>query len=72
MKGRAYRRHHDKRMLQHAKKILRSNNNIDWLNWAVPRFADNLAKCSCDMCCNPRRHKLLTIQEERFKIYEIE
>jgi hypothetical protein len=36
-------------------------------NWAV-RHADNLTRCSCHMCGNPRKHfNDITIQEKKWQ-----
>ena len=73
MRGLAYRRHHNERILKRAERMLKSwSNDNEWIKWAVCRWADNMAKCSCDMCCNPRKHKILTLQEKRFKLHGIE
>jgi hypothetical protein len=36
-----------------------------WKEDYVRRHADNRKKCSCHMCCNPRRLGDLTIQEKK-------
>lgn len=67
MKGLAYRRHHRKRMIARATQIMKTwGNNSLWIDQTACRWADNMKKCSCDMCCNPRKHVGPTIQELRF------
>ena len=63
---RAIRRHHKARMKAKATAMLRSWGS-DWLQTRnIGHWADNLAKCSCSMCGNPRRHGGgLTVQERR-------
>jgi len=55
-------------MIAHAKHIMKTCwfNSDDWVEWAAPRWADNMKKCSCDMCGNPRQHGERTLQERRF------
>jgi hypothetical protein len=74
MKNRAYRRHHAERMIRRAERLLGSwAKDKDWVNWSARRWADNLAKCSCESCGNPRRHfNEVTIQEQRAKIKDEE
>lgn len=67
---RALRRHHRARMIHHA---MRSYviGAFDDEGWAERRtratyWADNLAKCSCYLCGNPRKFEgRLTVQERR-------
>ena len=71
MRDRAYRRHHNARMLQRAKRKLSEWNGPEWAELAASRWADNMAKCSCYMCGNPRRYfNQLTFQEIRSKLLE--
>lgn len=71
-----YRRHHEERMEAHALKLLRSWNWVWWvdeedLRRMARRHRDDFTRCSCEMCCNPRRSSFsdewtkLTIQERR-------
>lgn len=61
MSNRAQRRHHAERMKARAKRIYPHD--------PCAKNADHLAKCSCCMCGNPRRHFSgkdgLTVQERR-------
>lgn len=67
MKGKASRRHHRNRMIARAKRIMRSwSNDVTWAEWASCRWADNMKKCSCDMCGNARKLYGPTVQELRF------
>lgn len=67
MKGLAKRRHHRERMRNRAKRILKLFSPSDeWIIWAVPRWANNMKKCSCDMCQNLRNQYGPTLQEQRF------
>lgn len=67
MRNLAYRRHQRERMIARAKQIIKGwGCSSDWIEQAAPRWADNMKKCSCWMCCNPRRNGELTLQEERF------
>ena len=80
-KSRADRRHHHQRMI----------DKVETFRWMSPEFyhgeeeqrqkhikkmAENRKKCSCGMCCNPRRswyakeNERLTMQEKRIKEYE--
>ena len=65
---RAERRHHKERMKKRALSKLR---NWHWNDTEFFKFADNLTRCSCHMCCNERRNPWLpgrekmTIQERR-------
>ena len=74
MRTRAYRRHHDARMVQRAKRKFKQWGEYDdWIEWLAPRFADNMAKCSCESCGNPRRHfNQLTLQELRSRLNELD
>src|SRR5688572_12656464 len=64
---RALRRHHRQRMLRCALRSL----VLSWLRdderrHAALRRYDNLARCSCWMCGNPRRYEgRVTLQEQR-------
>lgn len=81
---RAERRHHHQRMID---KVIKS------FRWLKPEFyhgeeaqrqkhikkmAENRAKCSCEICCNPRRSPLtsgeekMTIQERKAKEKDFE
>ena len=66
MKGISNRRHHRDRMISRAKRIMRSWGSSDWVKQAACRWANNMKKCSCDMCRNPRWIEGPTIQEQRF------
>jgi hypothetical protein len=59
MKSRLARRQAKRKKIQKAKTLYPDS--------ACPqKFADNLTKCSCDMCGNPRRRwKKKTLQERR-------
>lgn len=59
-RDRSYRRHHRQRVVAKAK----NSNIVRWiaedsehLNLRANYFADNLKKCGCEMCRNPRRAK---------------
>ena len=70
---RALRRHHRQRMIDRARRIMRqtwywsqSENVDEEIADLAPRFADNMAKCSCPTCGNPRRwYGKPTVQERR-------
>lgn len=68
MKGIAKRRHDRGRMISRAKRIMRSwsSSSDSWVEWAACRWANNMKKCSCDMCGNPRKLYGPTVQELRF------
>jgi hypothetical protein len=51
-KKRARRRHHRARMVARAFRMARA---WDWSIETPQRMADNMAKCSCWMCGNPRK-----------------
>lgn len=56
------------RRAERAKRVVRAAKIHPWC--ACPqKWADNLAKCSCSMCGNPRRHmkgnSALTLQERK-------
>ena len=69
MKSRAERRHHRHRMLSHAKHILKHGWKLErsMIDDKARKIANNAAVCSCSMCCNPRKHGELTIQELKHK-----
>lgn len=72
-----FRKHHALRKQKHAYRIITQCWYIDQhtTNTDAHRMArklrDNLAVCSCDMCCNPRHNswtsgtEKLTIQERK-------
>lgn len=72
MRNRAWRRYQRQRMQRHAQYILYhrlSFDKEDALHYA-PYWRDNLKKCSCWMCGNPRRNgwdreARYTMQERR-------
>ena len=37
----------------------------EWKEDYIRRHADNPKSCSCWMCCNPRKHGELTMQEKK-------
>lgn len=56
---RGWRRHHRRRMVARAERILRlwwPRDQSEEMLLAARRLADNLAVCSCPACGNPRRH----------------
>ena len=55
---RALRRSQRERKVSKAQKVLRSLFGEDKVQHA-PLWADNLQKCSCHMCCNPRRNEFV-------------
>jgi len=67
-----FRRHHDRRMQEHAYQVIRYCWHIgehygsteDARNMAR-RLRDNLAVCSCYACRNPRRSDWLSNSEKR-------
>lgn len=67
---RALRRLQRERKVSKAQKVLRSIFGEDKVQHA-PLWADNLQKCSCHMCCNPRRNEFvkgkdkLTLAEQK-------
>jgi hypothetical protein len=76
--GLAERRHHRQRMRDRARRKLvqwemrrelyrSEEDRLESLDHRVKRAADNMAKCSCWSCGNPRRHQKdrLTMQEKR-------
>jgi hypothetical protein len=66
MRGKAYRRHHEQRMRQRARK---SRVLAAWADeGAVRRWANNMAKCSCFMCSGHKDEP--TLQEMRCKLRE--
>lgn len=70
---RAIRRSHRQRKIAQARQVLRSMFGEDKVQHA-PLWADNLQKCSCHMCCNPRRNDFvkgkdkLTISEQKAQL----
>lgn len=69
MSKRAERRHHKARMVARARELL---ERWGWPNYQIvcKRWADNLKKCSCTMCCNPRHgwESRKTFQELRHEL----
>ena len=69
---RALRRHHRERMIQRALRccalsyVISEEENPQLRRKLVLGWYDNLAKCSCWMCGNPRKHwRQITVQEQR-------
>ena len=55
--GRALRRHHRRRMVDKARALFtRWGEDEERVARNAPKFADNLAWCSCYSCGNPRHH----------------
>lgn len=83
MRSRAERRHHHQRMVQKVSnfdwiKPEYWHGSEESRQKHIKQMAENRHPCSCDACCNPRRsgyrkgYEKLTIQERRFKEYDIE
>ena len=53
---RARRRHHGERMRQRALRSVVLSSRGDMTREDVGRWYNNLQKCSCYMCGNPRRY----------------
>ena len=69
---RALRRHHRRRMLQHALRshavTFLSENDPEGLQCRAVRWFNNLQKCSCYMCGNPRKYEgTVPVQEQRLR-----
>ena len=64
---RAVRRHHRQRMIQHALRsyVLRWEPDPEVQRERVLGWYNNLAKCSCWICGNPRRHGGGPTRQER-------
>jgi hypothetical protein len=65
---RALRRHHRERMIQRAMHSLALSHEEDWgkRRECAVAWYNNLAKCSCWMCGNPRKYAgRVTVQEKR-------
>lgn len=55
-KGRALRRHQDKRKKARTRKILKRYGDDEWLtDKRVGRFTASHWGCQCHLCVNPRR-----------------
>ena len=57
------------RRLARATKIARAKRILALNGWGAngvhpAKWADNMAKCSCHMCCNERRNPHLTPKEK--------
>jgi len=74
MRDRAFRRHQKDRKKAKAERIARNcwaldSSDVDDVVEIARRHADNLKMCSCDICCTPRRSRLVkekrTVQERR-------
>lgn len=72
--SRALRRHHRARLLRRAIKTYQNwgwPDDPDHLLWKARRSYNNMAVCSCVMCCNERRnpwlkkYDQLTMQEKK-------
>ena len=59
---RAIRRSHKQRKIAQARQVLRTMFGEDKVKHAS-LWADNLQKCSCHMCCNPRRNPFMKSKE---------
>ena len=73
VKKRALRRHHASRLKKKAKQVFKlwdfgKGMSKGKLEEAVGRFHNNLAKCSCSMCGNPRKYGEKTLQERRVDV----
>jgi len=75
---RAKRRYMKQKMKSKARKIAKyvwgwgTRYRDAWydeerVNHFACHAADNLKLCSCEMCCNPRRHGEKTMQERRME-----
>jgi hypothetical protein len=65
---RALRRHHRQRMFRRALRIASDRNITDEQTCRefAQRWCDNLKKCSCYLCGNPRRHfRTWPVQQRR-------
>ena len=65
---RALRRHHRRRMIRRALRtyVLCWEEDRETQRERALRWYDNLAKCSCRMCGNPRKYEgRSTLQERR-------
>jgi hypothetical protein len=65
---RSVRRHHRERMIEHALRsyMFYGEPDSDDTRQRVLRWYNNLKKCGCWMCRNPRKvEAMLTLQEER-------
>lgn len=51
------------RKIEEARVVLNRMFPLGWGERTAGHWADNLAKCSCHMCCNPRRNTLLKGKE---------
>lgn len=61
MSKRARRRADRERMVARARRLFPNNH--------PGKYADNLTKCSCWMCCNPR-HSIMNKHSERVTMQE--
>jgi hypothetical protein len=63
---RALRRHHRQRMIRHALRsyVLRWEDDEEWARERALRWYNNLAKCSCWMCGNPRKYERKPTRQE--------
>lgn len=60
--SKALRRHHRQRMVNKARALFtRWGEDEERVTRNAPKFADNLAWCSCYSCGNPRRHFGFTV-----------
>jgi len=52
--------------------VLNAMFPFGWGERTAGHWADNLAKCSCHMCCNPRRNKMMKKKERLTRQEKIE
>jgi hypothetical protein len=68
-RGRAYRRHHDERIHNRFRIIVTHcwgfDRDIEWIEWAVRKWANTRKPCSCSGCGNQRRHEGPPVRELR-------
>lgn len=78
IKKRALRRHHSNRLKQRTRKVFKEwevaseEMPVEETDRMVGKFHNNLAKCSCDLCCNPRKHGEKTLQERKIELSSLD
>lgn len=68
VKKRALRRHHNERMKVRTRKMFsRWGHTEKEMEGSIDRCYNNITRCSCYMCGNPRKYGELSFQERKGK-----
>ncbi len=66
IKKRALRRHHNKRMRDRTKRMFnRWGHTEKEMDGVICKWYNNITRCSCYMCGNPRKYGEISFQERK-------